>query len=107
MSSSKAKTETMRESNYARGRAIPLLDVTIGEQLHFTASRYGYRPALIVRHQNVRFTWRELDAKVTEWARGLAGMGYGKGDRVGIWSTNCWQWVVLQLACARAGIVLV
>ena len=91
----------------ARGPAIPLIDLTISQQLKVTASAFRGRTALVARHQGVRFTWRELEAKVTEWARGLAGMGLETGDRVDIWSTNCWEWVVLQLACARAGLVLV
>ncbi len=94
-------------TSYARGPAIPLLDLTIGEQLRETARRFSEKTALVSRHQEARFTWNELDKKVTEWARGLAGMGLQPGDRVGIWSVNCWEWVVLQLGCARAGVVLV
>jgi fatty-acyl-CoA synthase len=54
-----------------------------------------------------RFTWAELDAAVDEWAGGLSALGLKPGDRVGIWSANCLEWVLLQLASARAGIVLV
>ena len=40
-------------------------------------------------------------------ARGLTGLGLGAGDRIGVWSTNCVEWVLLHLACARIGAVMV
>ena len=63
--------------------------------------------ALVSRHQNLRLTWNQLDRQTSEWAGGLAALGLVPGDRVGVWSTNCAEWVLLQLACARAGLVLV
>ena len=91
--------------SYARGPGAALLDTTIGEQLRQTARRFPDRLALVSRHQNVRLTWRGFDEQVDEWAAGLAGMGLEPGDRVGIWSTNCAEWVLLQLAAARAGAI--
>jgi fatty-acyl-CoA synthase len=96
----------MMES-YRRGAELELLDTTLGQQLRHTAARFPGRPAIISRHQNVRLTWGELDARVDEWAAGLAGMGLRAGDRVGVWSPNCVEWVILQLASARAGMTLV
>jgi fatty-acyl-CoA synthase len=93
-------------TSYAQGPALPLLELTIGEQLRQTAERHPDRDALISRHQNRRFTWAELDAAVDEWAQGLLGMGLEPGDRVGCWSTNCYEWILLQLGCARAGLIL-
>jgi fatty-acyl-CoA synthase len=52
-------------------------------------------------------TWRELDAEVTRVARGLAGLGLQPGDRIGVWATNCVEWILLQYACGRTGIILV
>ncbi len=72
-----------------------------------TASRLPDRPALIVRHQNVRLTFGQLQRSVEETARGLCGLGLKQGDRVGIWSSNCLEWILLQLATARTGMVLV
>jgi fatty-acyl-CoA synthase len=95
------------DPSYARGPALGLLDCTIGDQLRATARRLGAQQALNSRHQAIVFTWSELDQEVDVWARGLLGMGLSPGDRVGIWSTNCVEWVLLQLACARAGLVLV
>ncbi len=93
--------------SYARGPRADLLDISIDDQLRRTAARFPERPALISRHQGARLSWKELETRVEEWARGLAGRDLIPGDRVGIWSTNCVEWVVLQLACARAGLVLV
>lgn len=97
----------MPEPSYSKGPESPLLDLTLAGALAQTALRFPNRDALIVRHQNLRFTWRELDAAVTRVARGLAGLGLEAGDRVGIWSSNCAEWILLQYACARAGFVLV
>jgi fatty-acyl-CoA synthase len=93
--------------SYSKGPDIELLEATIGEALRETASRYPDREALVVRHQQRRYTWRELDRAVDSWTGGLAALGLTREDRVGIWSANCAEWVLLQLACARAGMVLV
>jgi len=93
--------------SYARGAAIPLLEKTISQALRDRAARNPGGEALIVRHQNARFTWAELDREVTRVARGLAGMGLHPQDRAGIWASNCVEWVLLQYAAARAGVALV
>ena len=91
----------------ARGPVLPLLDVTISGALACAAEAHPDREALIVSHQNVRLTWRELDEAATRVATGLAGLGLAPGDRIGIWAVNCAEWVLLQYGAARAGIVLV
>jgi len=65
------------------------------------------RDALIVRHQNLRYTWSQLHRQAEQAARGLLRLEVGKGDRVGIWATNCAEWVVLQFATAKLGAILV
>src|SRR4051794_21282235 len=97
----------MAELSYAKGPDAALVDLTLAEALARTAARFPDRDGLIVRHQNIRLTWREFDDEVTRVARGLAGLGLNTQDRVGIWSTNCAEWVLLQYACARAGYVTV
>ena len=97
----------MPDLSYSKGPEAPLLELTLAEALASTARRFPDRDALIVRHQNVRLNWRELDAAVTGVARGLAGMGLQTGDRIGMWSSNCAEWILLQYACARAGFVLI
>lgn len=97
----------MTDLSYSTGPVTPLLDLTLSEALAATALRFPDREGLIVRHQNVRFTWRDMDEAVTRVARGLAGLGLRSGERVGIWSSNCAEWILLQYACARAGFVLI
>jgi fatty-acyl-CoA synthase len=93
--------------SYSRGHDAPLIDVGIWEVFEKTASRFPDREALVVRHQGVRLTYSELAAAVERTARGLAGLGIGAQDRLGVWSTNCVEWVLIHLACARVGAVLV
>jgi fatty-acyl-CoA synthase len=94
--------------SYAHGASsTPLLGETIGENLRRTVARFGGAEALVVRAQGYRATYRELWEQTTAIARGLLALGVGKGDRVGIWSPNRYEWVVLQFAAARVGAVLV
>ena len=94
--------------SYASGVASkPLIGETIGENLERTVARFGDREALVVRHQDVRLTYEELNAQVDALARGLLGAGLRKGDRVGIWAPNRAEWVLIQFATAKAGIILV
>jgi fatty-acyl-CoA synthase len=86
---------------------VPLLEKTISQALQDAAAKFWDREALIVRHQSTRLTWRELNTQVTRAARGLAGLGLRPGDRAGIWASNCLEWVLLQYAASRAGVVLV
>ncbi len=80
---------------------------TTHQVLAETAARFGDRDALIVSQQKIRRTWNELSAEVDKTARGLIALGLAPGDRVGVWATNCAEWIYLQLGCARAGLVQV
>src|SRR5271154_2402645 len=93
--------------SYCRGADRSLLNNTIGEQLDRVAAAYPDCLALVSRHQHFRLTWAELRGGADRLARGLLRLGLRHGDRVGICSGNCWEWVVTQLACARSGMVLV
>jgi fatty-acyl-CoA synthase len=93
--------------SYAKGPDAPLLDFTIDEVFRRTVRSHPGRTGLIVRHQDKRLTWQELDTEVEAVARGLSGLGLTAGDRLGVWSTNNLEWILLQLATARLGIVLV
>jgi fatty-acyl-CoA synthase len=84
-----------------------LLGETIGEAFDRIVNRVPDGEALVVCHQDVRWTYRELKARVDAFAAGLVALGLQRGDRLGIWSPNNAEWVVTQLATARAGIVLV
>jgi fatty-acyl-CoA synthase len=93
--------------SYRRGADVPLLKLTISQALSRAAAQFPGREALVVCHQDVHLTWSELEAEVTRTARGLAGLGLNAGDRIGIWASNCLEWVLLQYAAARAGLILV
>ncbi len=81
--------------SYSQGLGTtPLLGETIGENFDRAVATYPDRDALVVRHQSVHWTYRELADEVDRAARALAGLGLGKGDRVGIWAPNCAEWVV-------------
>ena len=95
-------------SSYAHGAgAAPLLGETIGENLDHTIERFGEREALVSVHQGVRFTYSELGRAVDRLARALLASGVRPGDRLGMWSPNCAEWVLVQYATAKAGVVLV
>jgi len=85
----------------------PLLHRTVGDVLACAAQEWPEREALVVRHQGVRLTYRELNEQVTRLAKGFLAAGLTPGDRVGIWSPNNAQWVLTQFATARAGLILV
>lgn len=86
---------------------VPLIGDTIGSFLAGVAARHGGNEALVVPHQGVRWSYAELDSRVTALAAGLLALGLRPGDRVGIWSQNCAEWVLVQFATARAGLVMV
>ena len=85
----------------------PLVDRTIGEALLSAAEQWGDREALVAVHQQLRFTYSQLLDRVDRLANNLISLGLMKGDRIGIWSPNCAEWVLTQFAAARAGLILV
>jgi fatty-acyl-CoA synthase len=87
--------------------AEPLLYQTVGGTLARAAERWPERDALVSSHQSQRLSYRELDARVDRLAQALRVSGLRPGDRLGIWAPNCVEWVLVQFATARAGIVLV
>src|SRR3954463_5595564 len=98
----------MTSRSYAHGAvSTPLLGETIGESLERTVAQHGDREALVVRHQDVRLTYAELDEQVDVLARALIAAGLEKGDRLGMWAPNCAEWVLVQFASAKAGVILV
>ena len=82
---------------YAHGTStVPLIGQTIGHNLRETARRFPDREALIVPFQGVRLTYSEFDSWVDRLALGFLATGIAKGDRIGIWSPNCAEWVLVQ-----------
>src|SRR3954449_10559908 len=93
---------------YAHGTSTtPLLGETIGANLDRTVAAHPDREALVVRHQDVRWTYAELAERVDRLARALVASGLRPGDRMGIWAPNCSEWVLVQYASAKAGVILV
>jgi fatty-acyl-CoA synthase len=98
----------MTNLSYVSGAGSePLLYKTVGAVLEEAAARWGEREALVVRHQNVRWTYRELDQAADRLAAGLIHLGLVPGDRIGIWAPNRYEWIVTQFATAKAGLILV
>ncbi|QCI11694.1 AMP-binding protein [Pseudomonas putida] len=98
----------MSQPSYTRGpQDKPLLTLTIGQAFDATVARHADGEALVSRHQGLRYSWRQLAEQVDLHARALMTLGVERGDRVGIWSPNCAQWCILQLATAKVGAVLV
>ncbi|MBV9551368.1 MAG: AMP-binding protein [Alphaproteobacteria bacterium] len=98
----------MPQSSYVHGASgIALIGETIGMHFDRIVERFPNHDALVVRHQDIHWTWRELQREVDRLAAGLAALGLKPGERIGIWSPNNAEWVVTQFATAKAGLILV
>ncbi len=98
----------MLSKSYVHGSSSSnLLGETLGANFDAAAERWSDREALVVRHQNLRWTYKDLKKRVDAFAAGLLSLGLETGDRVGIWSQNNSEWVVTQYATAKAGLILV
>ena len=97
-----------RTASYVHGASsIPLRGITVGELLSETSRRFPNNEALVVPYQNIRWTYGELELRVDRLAAGLLSLGLELGDRIGVLAPNCAEWVLLQFATARAGLILV
>ena len=93
---------------HVRGAATPpLREETIGAALTAAAERWPDGEALVSVHQNIRWTFAEINEKAEALAAGLFSLGLRRGDRLGIWAPNCAEWTLTQFATAKAGIILV
>jgi len=101
-------TQPMKKLSYTNGASnIPLLGETIDENLRKTVAKFPNNDALISAHQHYRATYTEFYEQVTAVAKGLIALGVKTGDRVGIWSPNCYEWTLLQYATAKIGAIMV
>src|SRR5580692_5230000 len=99
---------TALTQSYVHGASeTPLLGETVGQLLDRVAAAGPDRPALVARHQNVRWTYAELRDRANDLAAGLIALGLQPGERIGIWSPNNSEWVLTQFATAKAGLILV
>ncbi len=97
----------MSSATASGATSVALLEDTIGRNLAATVRRFGDSDALIVPFQDVRLTYAALAREVDNVARALLAAGLEKGDRVGIWSPNNAEWVLVQYATAEVGVILV
>src|SRR6202043_3563205 len=98
----------MARLSYVHGASgTPFIGDTIGVHFDRIAARFGDHDALIVRHQQIRWTYRQLKERVDAFAAGLLALGLKRGDRTGVWSPNNAEWVITQFATAKAGLILV
>jgi len=98
---------TERLSYFHRGGNEPLLGATIPAHLANISARFPNNEAIVSVAQQRRLSYAQLEDAVEPLARGLLGCGFSQGDRIGIWSTNNIEWLLLQLATARIGAILV
>ena len=85
----------------------PLIHQTIGDLLQSAVDQWADNEAIVVRHQGIRWTYRQLGEAVDAFAAGLLALDLKVGDRIGIWSPNNIEWVIAQFASAKAGLILV
>ena len=101
-------TQKTFTQSYAQGATSPaLIEQTIGAFFDDMVARHPEREALVAVHQQRRYTYRALQAEAQRLASALLALGLAPGDRIGIWSHNNAEWVLMQLATAKAGLVLV
>jgi fatty-acyl-CoA synthase len=94
--------------SYAHGACEePLLGETIGVNLERTAARVPDAEALVSCHQGLRLTYGEFNEAVDRLASGMLQAGLERGERVGVWGPNCYEWVLTQYATAKLGVILV
>ena len=94
--------------SYTHGvSAKPLIGRTIGAMLDDIAAEFGANEALVSVFENQRLTYAQFRDQADRCARALLALGVEKGERVGLWSTNCAAWVIVQFATAKVGAVLV
>jgi len=96
-----------QKSYFSFGGKPPLLGETIPEHFAGIAERFPDNEAVVSIPQKKRLTYRALAGAIDRLALGLLGLGFDKGDRIGIWSTNNVEWLLLQMATARIGVILV
>lgn len=90
-----------------RGGDQPLTGATIPQHFSRIASAFPDHDAVVSIPQQKRLSYRQLSSEVDQLAQGLLAIGFNQGDRIGIWSTNNIEWLVIQLATARIGAILV
>jgi len=105
-----SRTDAMAQlthSYYCGASNTQIIYRTIGSYFDDICARFPGEEALVVRHQDIRWSYRELQAEVDRLATGLLALGIAAGDRVGIWGANSYEWVMVQYATAKIGAIMV
>ncbi len=87
--------------------SVPLLNKTIGQCFGEAAKLWSERDAVIERRRSIRWSYGALYERVELAALGLLALGLKPGDRIGVWSSNAAEWMVVQFAAAKVGLILV
>ena len=93
--------------SHDKGPVVPLIETTIGDFFDSVVAKYPEREAVVSCHQGIRWNYQQLQQKVNQLASAMIEMGLEVGDRVGIWSHNNAEWLLVQLATAKIGVILV
>ncbi|NMP14726.1 AMP-binding protein [Thalassotalea sp. Y01] len=97
----------LQQSYYCGEGSSQLIYQTIGNYLDNISEQHSDTEALVVRHQNIRWTYKQFNEQVNRLATGLLAIGIEPGDRVGIWGPNSYEWVLTQFATAKIGAIMV
>lgn len=108
MSCQNTQAKAALETSYSKGPTDTILcDQTIGQYFDHIVAKFPNQPALISSHQGIRWTYSEFQNQINCLATGLLALGIKPGDRVGIWSPNCAEWYLTQIATAKIGAIMV
>uniref|UniRef100_A0A3P8VJ00 Medium-chain acyl-CoA ligase ACSF2, mitochondrial n=1 Tax=Cynoglossus semilaevis TaxID=244447 RepID=A0A3P8VJ00_CYNSE len=95
-------------TSYVHGTSsVPLLPLTVGQSLDRTVERWPDREAVVFPQDGTRKTFAQFQQDVDQAAAGLLALGLKRGDRLGLWGPNNYEWILFQFAMAKAGIVMV
>ncbi|TNN71520.1 Acyl-CoA synthetase family member 2, mitochondrial [Liparis tanakae] len=95
-------------SSYVHGTSsISLLPLTVGQSLDSTVQRWPDREAVVFLQDGIRKTFAQFQQDVDKTAAGLLALGLKRGDRLGVWGPNTYEWILFQFASSKAGIIQV
>ncbi|XP_055327182.1 medium-chain acyl-CoA ligase ACSF2, mitochondrial-like [Paramacrobiotus metropolitanus] len=97
----------LTESYIHNPSQIPFLSTTLGRLIEYQARTIGDRVGFVVAFQNIRKTYAQFSQDASDLANGLVSLGLQPGDRIGIWGTNSYEWMVIFFAASKAGLILV
>ena len=85
----------------------PLIPLTMSQILLESVDKHPEKDCIISHHQSLVKTYQDLEVDSNKLSHGLKSLGVNRGDPVGIWSGNCYEWIIVQFATAKLGAILV